>query len=242
MVRGKKIVINRHRIKRTKKDLNIEHDKDVLLTDNVSKKLKKELFFKLKHNKILVIILRKNKSAIACYIPMSCKSFAVDGNTYFNVQSGTYLLPKSMLLSIYLEGCVLPIEHNYIKYEKHFVLLTDKLGRPVKESITKDKNGNEIREIDSISEIDRDDLIMLPKDNKGGYIKNVKGFVVKKVLERIKGLEFDSIIANAIFDSALIEKVAHGSREIRLLFWVFIFILVCLVVSVIGAIISYVRV
>lgn len=241
MVKGKKIVIGKKKIKRTKNELDINYE-NLNISDRIKTKLKKELRFKLKHNKILVIILRKNKSSVACYIPMSCKSFAIDGNTYFNVQSGTYLMPKNMLISVYLEGCVLPIEHNYIKYEKHFVLLSDKKGKPVKEISIKDTRGNEIREIDNIDNIDKDDLEMLPKDKHGGYIKDSKGHVVKKVLERIKGLEFDSIIANAIYDSALIERIAHGSREIKLLFWIFIFTLIIILIGVIGLIVSYVRV
>lgn len=255
MVKGKKIVINRNKIKRLKHNLDIEMKKvttsnnkkdidneSIIVSEKISRRLKKELTFKLKHNKILVIILRKNKSAVACYIPMSCKSFCIDGNTYFNVQSGTYLMPKSMLVSVYLEGCVLPLEHNYIKYEKHFVLLTDKKGKLLKEVITKDKNNEDIKNIENVDNIDKDDLDMLPKDNSGSYLKTKKGYIIKKVLERIKGLEFDSIIANAIFDSALIERVAHGSREIKLLFWVFILCAIGLLISVIGAIISYVRI
>ncbi len=186
-----------------------------------------EYKLKSKGNNFLALILRKNKSAMLCYIPMKCKSFSIEGNTYFSVQSGVYVIPKNTLLCVYLEGCVLPIEHSYIKYEKQLILLTNKFGKP-------------ITDIDET--VDKNLLNDLPKDNNGNYLKDKKGHIVKKVLQKIKGLEFDSTIADSIYSSGLIEKVAHPGKLDVLYFVTFLFTLFTLIGVCIVGIISYFRV
>lgn len=223
-----RIKINKNVFKQTRKKPSKQKEKIVYNTEidekikpKIEEKLKRDIYLNVKKNKIIALILRKNKSAVLCYVPMSVKSFSVDGNTYFNVQSGSYLLPRRIVIAVYLEGCVLPLEHSYIRYEKRFTLLTDKTGKAVKE-LSED--------------IPKTVCDSLPKDMKGNPIRS-NGYIVKKILEKIKGLEFDSVIANAIYDSGLIEKVSHGDRVEKWTFFLFILVMINLILTV-GCIVS----
>jgi hypothetical protein len=212
-----------------KKDRKTKLDVDFDIPMNTKLKLSfsRTLYLRNKRNTFIAIILRKNKSAVLCRIPMSVKEFSIDGNTYFSVQSGAYICPKQTILSIYLEGCVLPLEHSYIQYEKYNVLLKDKLGNLVKE-ITPDIPSTIIND--------------LPTDAKGTFLKTSDGFIIKKILEKIKGLEFDSITANAIYNSGLIEKVAKTKAMQKLITFLFILSVISLILIVGNMIISYVRI
>ena len=214
------------KFKRSKKRINVDFSRtedNEKIKDKDIKKLSRLNYLKIKKDKGIALILRKNKSAIMIQIPNKIVRFSIDNNTYFNVQSGCYnLSPKHQLISVYLEGCCLPIEHRYITYEKHIILLTDKNGDNVKE-ITED--------------VDRKDVPLLPKDNKGNFLKNENGFIIKKQLDRIKGLEFDSTIANTIFDSGLIEEVRPKGKPEKF-FLLLLIIVVINIILTIGAIIS----
>lgn len=195
-------------LKKTRIKTDLEYD--VQISKKETKKLQKELTIKVKRNVFIAIILRKNGSALLCYVPNNCKSFSVEGNTYFNVKSGCYLIPRKALITVYLEGVILPIEHRYIVYQKHNVLLLNKDGLPV----------TEINE-----NVRRNDLDDLPKDEEGKFLRTKEGFIIKRVLDKIKGLEFDSIIANAIYHSGLIEKVSKGGKPDKI-YGIFLLLLV----------------
>ena len=217
-----KIKYNPKPFKKTRKKIDIEYDvsPDTIKTRSRNK-LSKEITIKPKKHTFMALILRKNGSAVFCYIPVSCKSFSVEGNTYFNVKSGSYIVSKSSIITVYLEGCVMPIEHRYLTYIKHNVLLMDNVGLPVKD-------------INADLKIPKEEILRLPKNNAGEYYKNSKGFIIKKVLNRIKGLEFDSVIANAIYNSGLIEKVSHGGKPNKYLFPIFIMLIISIVIGFIS--------
>lgn len=212
---------------RVDKKVTLNTNYDIPMDIKTKLTISKSLYLRRAKNSILVIILRKNKSAVLCRVPMACKEFSIDGNTYFNVQSGSYLLPKNTIISVYLEGCVLPIEHSHIVYEKYHILLKDKLGNFIKE-ISPDVSINVIND--------------LPTDSKGNFLKNNAGFIIKKILEKIKGLEFDSITANAIYNSGLIEKVAKTKAMQKLVTFLFILSIISIIMIAVNMIISYLRV
>lgn len=76
-------------------------------------------------NKILAIILRKNKSALWKWVNFKKAQFRIEKNTYFNVPSGIYLSKNKVLMSIYIEGISMPIDHNLITHEDIEVTITD---------------------------------------------------------------------------------------------------------------------
>jgi len=205
-----KIIIKRGKPKKSKQKTNITYDNQKQIITQ------KQLYIKPSKGRYIAIILRKTKSALIVQIPNSIKSFSVENNTYFTVQSGVYNQPKKGGIIVYLEGCCLPLEHSHIQYEKHYVLLTDKYGKTVTE-ITDDVNV--------------DDIKILPKDKKGNYIKNELGFIVKKILDRIKGLEFDTTIANTIFHSGLIEKIGSAGKMDKITFFLLIFMIINVILT-----------
>jgi len=226
----KKVRVVEKVIKKDKKSkIDIDFTTENEIKQRVLKQFKKPVYLKVKRNIFIAIILRKNKSALLCKVPRGCIEFSVDHNTYFSVDSGTYISNKNVLLAIYLEGCVLPIEHSYIKYDKHRILLKDNKGLPVK-----NLEGND--------NIRRDDIALLPTDDKGNYIKTSDGYIVKKEMDKIKGLEFDSITADAIYNSGLIEKVARGGKVEKIVFYLFVFSIIGLILMGVNCIISYLRV
>lgn len=224
-MKKKRIMINRKTLKKTDNEVNITFDAP--LTNQQISSLKKELSLKGSDNTFIAIILRKSKTACIVRVPSACKSFSIDGNTYFCYPSGNYIAPKTTLLSIYLEGCTLPLEHSYIRYEKHNILLIDKFGKPVKD-IPKDMNNDIINS--------------LPRNRSGEFLKSKDGFIICKQLDRIKGLEFDTTIADAIFNSGLVEKITTGSKIDKLIPIIFIISIIGIAISVASCVISYLRV
>jgi len=200
MAKKKKIIkVKKFKKSRNKTDLKLgktESGKEVKA--EIEKQFKRELYFKPKKDKFVAIILRKTKSALLVYVPCAVASFSINRNTYFTVEEGTYLSrTKKTLLCVYLEGCCLPISHHHIQYEKHYVLLLNKDGQAVK---------------DLTEDVDKREIPDLPHNEDGDFIRNEKGFIVKKVLDRIKGLEIDSVIADTVFNAGLIERVGHGYK------------------------------
>lgn len=220
---GKRII----KIKKFKKkgymDVDGEVDK-LFKSSNGEKKIvamteeskARQLYVKTNKNKFAALINRKNGSAVLLQIPTKYKSFSFEGNTYFLERGGIYSLePKSKMIATYYEGVCLPIKHSYIKYEKHNVLLVDRNGHNVEDIETADLDPQEVKD--------------LPKDIHGNYLENESGFIIKKILNRIAGLEFDSVIANTIFHSGLIEKIGTAGRMEKWTFLLFILMVVNLI-------------
>lgn len=209
-----KILLVKSPIKKSRDNVDINYDTPIKKSEY--KNLTRELKVKVGRNFHLSLILRKNGTAVLVKIPFNCKTFYFEGNTFFNVKSGAYLWRKNVI-SIFIEGSVLPIEHRYVTYVKHNILLYDRFGKPVKEIEGDDISADEISEV--------------VKDNEGNLVRNDEGYIVKKTLDRIKGLEFDSVIASAIFNSGLIEKLGKGGKPDKFLFWVFLFLIINLIMS-----------
>lgn len=66
---------------------------------------------------MLVIVLKSNKSCVMNWVHLKSDAFSIDGHTYFVDPNGSYMNPKGIISSIYLEGASLPIHHGSLEYE-----------------------------------------------------------------------------------------------------------------------------
>jgi hypothetical protein len=72
---------------------------------------------KVRDENILCIILKEGKGSKWQWVNENDDKFTVDENTYFIINSGTYIWGRLRFL-IYLEGISTPIHHGYIERER----------------------------------------------------------------------------------------------------------------------------
>jgi len=78
-----------------------------------------------KKNNILCIVLKEGKGSTWVWLNEKDDKFTLDGNTYFKLDTGTYLKGNLRTL-IFLEGISLPINHEYIEREEETRSYTDR--------------------------------------------------------------------------------------------------------------------
>lgn len=180
----------------------------------------KQKILKSKKNCFVAIILRESKNASILYIPNRISRFSYEGNIYFNTAKGKYLNYRTVV-SVYLEGCVLPIDNSYLQYEEQYILYYDDKNNPV----------TNIKDVDDITKI----LL----DSDGNPITTENGFIVSDIKESIKGLEFDSKTADILFESNLADRMSDD-KNAKLLPTLTILNMIILACVVTGIIVSYV--
>jgi len=197
---------------------NARDDKKIDISFNEKFDLKK---FKKKDGYFIAIILQQSKDAIISYIPSDISRFSIGKNTYLNIAQGKYLNENNHIC-VYLEGVLAPIDHGYIQYESVYTLYTDTNGNPC----------------DIISDIPKEDIKLLLRNEKGDFLTNSYGFFVIDKQERVKGFEFDSKTTDVLMESTIIDRTSQdrGSKALPVLtvmaFITLIFLIANLVVSI----------
>lgn len=142
-------------------------------------------------NRILCIILKEGKGSKWVWIEENEERFSIDGNTYFKLDSGTYIKGITRLM-IYLEGISTPIGHSNIDYE-----------------------------------------------NKEIEIKNKEtGKINKTIIKKIKGLKFDSKIADIILNREIASEFTKQHMDLPNLI-IIVLLIANLISSILGTIALY---
>lgn len=111
--------------KTNKKNLEIELQKksiDKEIKIEAQKKLLEKLNIQFEvvpkgKGKILVLVLTDSGGVIFKWISPRTTTFRINQNTYFAEKSGVYVSKNNVLVSIYVEGCSLPINHSLLHTE-----------------------------------------------------------------------------------------------------------------------------
>jgi len=85
---------------------------------HIKVKIKSSGNVKKKENKMLVIILRENRTALFSWEDNRKEEFSIRKHTYFTDSKGSYIHPSGFVVAIYLEGASLPVHHGCLKYKK----------------------------------------------------------------------------------------------------------------------------
>jgi hypothetical protein len=78
-------------------------------------------------NKLLIIILMDSGGAVMKWLNPRINKFSINENTYFTEKGGVYATKNYVFVSVYIEGCSLPINHTLLpkKIEKKIFVNPD---------------------------------------------------------------------------------------------------------------------
>ena len=142
-------------------------------------------------NQILCIILKEGKGSKWIWLKEEEERFSLDGNTYFKLDSGTYIKGITRLM-VYLEGISTPIGHSNIEFEEKEI-----------EIINKDTGKTE-----------------------------------KTIIKKIKGLKFDSKIADIILNREIASEFTKQHMDLPNLI-IIILLITGIISNIIGTIALY---